>query len=300
MDARHVVVNFGSEGLYTYDHSGNLRWKKDLGELDAGWFYDPTYQWGFSSSPVIHDNLVIVQADLNSRASIAAYDINSGSEIWRTDRDEVPSWGTPTIVESSDRVQVVTNSTKHIYGYDVRSGKELWRLAGNSEVTVGTPVFGHDLMFFTGGYTPFQPIYAVKIGATGDISLADGEKTNEHVAWSTRRGGTYMPTPIIYEDYLYMCANNGILSCYDAKTGKRMYRTRIAGGKAGSYTASPVAADGKLYFSSESSGVFVVKAGPTYELLYENPMDGIVMATPAISDGLLFIRTQHHVFGVGE
>lgn len=299
-DATHIVVNFGSEGLYCYDHSGKLLWKKRLGELDAGWFYDPTYQWGFSSSPVIHDNLVIVQADLNSRAFIAAYDINNGREVWRTKRDELPSWGTPTIIESSDRVQVVTNSTKHIYGYDVRTGKELWRLAGNSEVTVGTPVFGHDLMFFTGGYTPFQPIYAVKIGATGDISLVDGETTNEHVAWSTRRGGTYMPTPIIYEDYLYMCANNGRLSCYDAKTGKRIYRTRIAQGKAGSYTASPIAADGKLYFSSESSGVFVVKAGPIYELLNENPMDGIVMATPAISDGLLFMRTQHHVFGVGE
>ena len=196
-------------------------------------------------------------------------------------------------------LQVVTNSSKHIYGYDVRSGEELWRLAGNSEVTVGTPVFGHDLIFFTGGYTPFQPIYAVKVGASGDISLGDGENTNAQVAWSTRRGGTYMPTPIVYEEYLYTCANQGILTCYEARTGKRIYRTRIADGKAGSYTASPVASDGKLYFPSEDSGIFVVKAGPKYELISENPMDGIVMATPAISDGLMFIRTQHHVFGIG-
>ncbi len=300
VSATHVVVNFGSEGLYTYDHAGNQLWKKDLGVLPSGWFYDPTYQWGFSSSPVIHDKLVIIQADLDSGAFIAAYDIYGGSEVWRTDRDEVPSWGTPTIVESDGRVQVVTNSTKHIYGYDLRSGKELWRLAGNSEVTVGTPVYGHGLMFFTGGYTPFQPIYAVKIGASGDISLKEGATENEHVAWSTRRGGTYMPTPIVYEDYLYLCSNQGVLSCFDAKTGKRMYRARIANGKAGSYTASPVAADGKLYFSSEASGIFVVKAGPTYELLSENPMDEIVMATPAITDGLMIVRAQHHVFAFGK
>ena len=296
----HVVVNFGSEGLFAFDHRGNLLWEKDLGVLDSGWFYDPTYQWGFSSSPVIFDNLIVVQADLNSESFIAAYDVSSGSEVWRTKRDELPSWGTPTIVESLGRVQVVTNSSKHIYGYDVRSGKELWRLAGNSEVTVGTPIVGHDLMFFTGGYTPFQPIYAVKVGASGDISLKEGVTKTEQVTWSTRRGGTYMPTPIVYEEYLYMCANNGRLTCYEARTGRRVYQSRIADGKAGSYTASPIAADGKLYFSSEDSGIFVVQAGPKYKLLSENPMDGIVMATPAISDGLMFIRTQHHLFAVGD
>ena len=140
----------------------------------------------------------------------------------------------------------------------------------------------------------------VKVGASGDITLKDGADTNEHVAWSTQRGGTYMPTPIVYEKYLYTCANNGVLTCYDAKTGKRIYRARIAGGKAGSYTASPVAADGKLYFSSEDSGVFVVKAGPTYDLLSENPMGEIVMATPAISGGMMFVRTQHHLYGIAE
>jgi len=299
-DGTHVVVNFGSEGLYGYDFDGKLLWETDLGTLDAGWFYDPTYQWGYSSSPAIHDNLAIVQADVNSESFIAAYDINTGKQVWRTARDEVPSWGTPVVVESGGRAQVVANATKHICGYDPRTGKELWRLSGNSEVTVGTPVFGHGLMFFTGGYAPFQPIYAVKVTATGDITLKDGAETNDDVVWSTRRGGTYMPTPIVYEDYLYTCGNNGVLTCYDAKSGKRMYRARIADGKAGSYTASPVAADGKLYFSSEDSGVFVVKAGPQYELLSENPMGEIVMATPAISDGIMFVRTQHHLFGIAE
>ena len=300
VDGQHVVVNFGSEGLYCYDFEGELLWKKDLGILNAGWFFDPSYQWGFGSSPVIHDDLVIVQCDVNRTAFIAAYQIDSGSEVWRTTRDELPSWGTPTTVKSAKRVQVVTNSSKHIYGYNPRTGEELWRLSGNSEVTVGTPVFGHDLMFFTGGYPPIQPIYAVNVDAAGDITLKEGEETNEHVAWSKRRGGTYMPTPIVYEDYLYTCGNNGVLTCYEAKTGKQVYRTRIADGVAGSYTASPIAADGKLYFSSEDSGIFVVQAGPKYELLAENPMGEIVMATPAISDGMIFVRTIRYVYGIGE
>jgi len=299
-DGKHVVVSFGSEGLYCYDYDGNLLWKTDLGTLDAGWFYDPTYQWGYGSSPIIHDDLVIVQADVNSAAFLAAFDIDSGKEIWRTTREEVPSWGTPTAVESAGRTQVVANATKHICGYDPKTGKELWRLSGNSEVTVGSPVFGHGLMFFTGGYSPIQPIYAVKVDAVGDITLKEGAESNEYVAWSTQRGGTYMPTPIVYEDYLYTCANQGILTCYEATTGRRIYRERIAGGKAGSYTASPVAADGKLYFASEDSGVFVVQAGAKYGLLSANPMGEIIMATPAISDGMIFVRTQHHVYGIAD
>jgi len=299
-DGKHLIVSFASEGLYGYDYDGNLLWKQDLGTLDAGWFYDPTYQWGFGSSPIIYDDLGIVQVDVNSTAFLAAFDIESGKEVWRTPREEVPSWGTPTIVESDGRTQVVANATKHICGYDAKTGKELWRLSGNSEVTVGSPVFGHGLMFFTGGYAPIQPIYAVKVDAVGDITLKSGETSNDYVAWSTQRGGTYMPTPIVYEDYLYTCANQGILTCYEATTGKRMYRERIAGGKAGSYTASPIAADGKLYFASEDSGVFVVQAGPKYELLAENPMGEIAMATPAISDGMIFVRTQHHVYGIAE
>ncbi len=300
LDGKHVVVSFGSEGLFCYDFDGELLWKQDLGVLDAGWFYDPTYQWGYGSSPVIHENRVIVQCDVNSAAFMAAFHIDSGSELWRTKRDELPSWGTPTLVNSPERAQVIANATRHICGYDPRTGKEIWRLSGNSEVTVGTPVFGHGLMFFTGGYSPFQPIYAVKVGASGDVTLKEGTESNEHVAWSKRRGGTYMPTPIVYEDYLYTCGNSGVLTCYEATTGKRMYRARVAEGKAGSYTASPVAADGKLYLSSEDSGVFVVRAGPKYELLAENPMGEIVMATPAISNGMFFVRTQHHLFGIGK
>jgi outer membrane protein assembly factor BamB len=194
---------------------------------------------------------------------------------------------------------IVTNATKRIRRYDPASGKEVFELSGNSEVTVGTPVVGHDLVFVTAGYPPIQPIYAIKPTATGDITLAEGKETNDHIAWSKKRGGTYMPTPIVYGDYLYTCSNNGVLTCYDAKSGERIYQQRAAG-QSNAFSASPIAADGKLYLAGEDGDVFVVKAGKEYQLLATNPMGEVMMATPAISQGMLFIRTIGHVYGIAD
>jgi len=298
-DGKYVVAFFGSEGLFCYDFTGKLVWKQDLGLLDSGWFFDPDYQWGTASSPIIYKGLVIVQCDLQKNSFIAGFDLKTGKRIWSTPREEIPSWGTPTVYESKGRAVVVTNATKRIRGYDPLTGKELFQLTGNSEVTVGSPVAGHDLIFVTAGYPPIQPIYAIKATATGDITLAEGQDSNEHIAWSKKRGGTYIPTPIIYGDYLYTCSNNGVLTCYQAKTGERIYQQRI-GDKGGAFTASPVAADGKLYLASEDGEVFVIKAGPKYELLATNPMGEVVMATPAISDGMIIVRGLQHVFGIAE
>ena len=135
--------------------------------------------------------------------------------------------------------------------------------------------------------------------ATGDITLAEGKETNDHIAWSKKRGGTYMPTPIVYGDYLYTCSNNGVLTCYDAKSGERIYQQRAAG-QSNAFSASPIAADGKLYLAGEDGDVFVVKAGKEYQLLATNPMGEVMMATPAISQGMLFIRTIGHVYGIAD
>jgi PQQ-like domain len=298
-DGKHVVVFFGSEGLYCYDFSGKLLWRQDLGVLDAGWFYDPDYQWGTGSSPIIYKNLAIVQCDVQKNSFIAAYDINDGKRVWFTPREEIPSWGTPTIYEGKTRVELITNATKFVRGYDPLTGKELWKLSGNPEVTATTPITGHDLIFISNSYRPNQPIYAIRPGATGEITLKDGKESNEFVAWSKQRGGTYMPTPIIYGDYLYTCANHGVLTCYVAKTGEKIYQQRI-GDKGGAYSASPIAADEKLYLASEDGEIHVVKAGPKYEHLATNPMGEVCMATPAVSEGMIFVRTQHHLFGIGE
>src|SRR6185503_11126173 len=260
-DGKHVIAFFGSEGLYCYDLKGKLLWSQDLGLLDTGWFYDPDYQWGTASSPVIYKNLVIVQCDIQKNSFIAAYDINTGKLAWRTPREEIPSWGSPNVYEGKTRAELVTNATRAIRGYDPMTGKELWKMTGNPEVTATTPIFGDGMIFIVNHYRPNQPIYAIRAGATGDISLKDGKTSNEFVAWSFQQGGAYMPTPLIYGKYLYINNNMGTLICRNAKTGERIYQERI-GGKGGSYSASPVAADGKLYLTSEDGEVFVVKAGP--------------------------------------
>ncbi|HEV8486338.1 MAG TPA: PQQ-binding-like beta-propeller repeat protein [Blastocatellia bacterium] len=298
-DGKHVVAFFGSEGLYCYDLKGKLLWSQDLGILDTGWFYDPDYQWGTASSPIIYKNLVIVQCDIQKNSFIAAYDVNTGKLAWRTPREEIPSWGSPNVYEGKTRAELVTNATRAIRGYDPMTGKELWKMIGNPEVTATTPVFSDGMIFIVNHYRPNQPIYAIRAGATGDISLKDGKTSNEFVAWSFQQGGAYMPSPLVYGEYLYINNNMGTLICRNAKTGERIYQERI-GGKGGSYSASPVAADGKLYLTSEDGEVFVVKAGPRYELLSANPMGEPLMATPAISDGMIFVRGQHNLFAIAE
>ena len=299
-DGKYVVAFFGSEGLFCYDVDGKLMWKKEFGILNSGWFYDPDYEWGTASSPIIYKNMVIIQCDVQKDSFLAAYDIKTGKELWRTPREEIPSWGTPTVYEGKTRAELITNATRAIRGYDPLTGKELWRLTGNPEVTATTPIIGHDLIFIVNHYRPNQPIYAIRPGATGDISLdlKAGQTTNQYVAWSMQRGGAYMPTPLIYGDYLYINQNQAILRCLNAKTGEVAYQQRI--GEGGSYSASPVAADGKIYLSSEDGAIFVIKAGNKYEQLAKNEMGEILMATPAISDGMIFVRGQHHLFAIGE
>ncbi len=297
-DGKHVVACFGSEGLYCYDVTGKLLWKQDLGVLESGWFYDADYQWGFGSSPIIHENLAILQCDAGKNSFIAAYDLKKGTRVWLTPRDEASSWGTPTTVPAETGPELVTNATKFARGYDPKTGKELWRLGKNSEITVPTPFAAHGLIFISSGYRPIRPIYAIRPGARGDITLPKGEKSSAAVAWSIDKAGPYMPTPIVYGEHLYICSNDGVITCYDAKSGKRVWWERL-GSDAG-FTASPVAADGKLYFTSEDGQTYVLKAGPEFNLLAVNALADPCLTTPAISDGMIFVRTQRYLFGIGR
>lgn len=299
-DGEHVVAMMGSEGLYCYGKDGSLKWKKDLGALHTGWFYDASYQWGHSSSPILHDGKVIVQVDRHGDPFIAAYALDDGKELWRTERDNLPSWGTPTLFGSGENVQVVTNGSHFIRGYDVDTGEEVWQMGPNSEVTVGTPVVGNGLVYVTGGYPPVRPIYAIEPGAEGDLTLPDGETSGEHVAWANMTGGTYMPTPLFYGDQLYTLANNGVLGVYDGSTGERLFRARVAERGGTAFTASPVAANGRLYIASEDGDVYVVKHGSEYELLATNALNEVIMASPAIAGDVLYVRTLGHVVALGE
>jgi outer membrane protein assembly factor BamB len=296
-DGKRVVACFGPEGLYCYDFAGKLLWKRDLSSIDSSFAIDQQYEWGFGSSPVIHDGLVILQCDLSKGSFIAAYRLEDGSRAWSTPRDEIPSWSSPVVWRNARRTELVTNASQYARGYDPATGAELWRLAKKSEVTVPMPVVGRGLVYLTSGNRPIQPIIALRPGAAGDVSLPPGEDRSAHVAWSHLRGGPYMPTPIVYGKHLYVCSNAGILTCYEADTGREVSKKRLGGV---SYTASPVAADGRLYFTSEQVQVRVVKAGPEFELLAANEVGDVCMATPAISDGTLFVRSQHFLFALGR
>jgi len=299
-DGRRVIAVFGSAGaMIAWDYSGKELWRVNLGTLDSGWFLDPAFQWGHSSSPIIYRNSVIVQADIQKGSFIAAWDVATGKQLWKTERaDEIPTWGTPTIARAADgREVIVTNGTK-IRGYDPSSGKPLWTLGPNSEVTVGSPVAGNGLVYVTGGYPPVRPIYAIRPGSEGDISLQKGQESNPSIAWSNMTEGTYIPSPLLYDGYLLTLNNNGILSAYDPQTGKRAFRGRV--GTGGSFSASPVGADGRLYIASEDGEVYVISATPDMKQLARNEMKEVIMATPAISDGLIILRTMGHLYGIGR
>ncbi|MCG3126359.1 MAG: Outer membrane protein assembly factor BamB [Phycisphaerae bacterium] len=298
-DGKHVVAFFGSEGLYCYSVEGKLLWKVDLGVLDSGYYAVPAAQWEFGSSPVIHEGRVYIQCDVQKDSFLAAFDLSSGKEVWRTRRHDVPSWSTPTVWTAHGRGELIVNGYKHIGGYDLATGKELWKMGGGGDIPVPTPVVAHDLIFITSAHGPVAPIYAIRLGGSGDVSLGKDQAASDAIAWALKRDGAYMQTPIVHGDLLYNCKDNGVLTCYEAKSGDRVYKKRLGSGKSG-FTASAVADAEKLFYTSEDGDVYVVKAGREFEVLATNPIGEVCMATPAIADGVLYVRGRDHLFAIGE
>jgi outer membrane protein assembly factor BamB len=296
-DGTRLVVMLGSEGLYAFDMSGKQLWMQDFGVLDSGYFLAPRAQWAFASSPVIHDGVVVIQADVQKNSFLAAFDLATGKKLWRTPRQDVPTWSTPTIHQVGGQTQILVNGWKHTGAYDFKTGKEIWKLNGGGDIPVPTPIVGHGLVFITNAHGPAgAPVFAVRETATGDISLPAGQTTNAHVAWSVPRDGAYMVSPVLYQDLLYVCRNNGTFSVFNPKTGERVHQARLGTGTS-AFTASIIAADGKLYFTTEEGDVHVLKAG-TFEVLATNPIGGIGMATPAVSEGVLYFRTSKELIAI--
>lgn len=302
-DGKVVVAFFGSQGLHAFSVDGTPLWSKDLGRMDVGAYDIPSYEWGTASSPALHEGRVIVQVDTSKEDFLAAFDAATGTEIWRTTRDELPSWGTPTIVTASPtanaagvsggRTEIVTNSSNFVYGYDFETGEELWRLGGSSQITAPTPIFAPDAIIVTSGRRPVAPILAIKPGAVGNIT------GTASVLWQKVQRGPYMPTPLIYGDQLYVLGNAGVFDSYDYRTGGEVYRARLLH-KGSGFSASPVASDGRIYASSEDGDVFVVKTGAAFDVLAQNALGEPIMATPAIAGGTLFIRGQKTLFAIGK
>ncbi len=292
-NGRIVVAFFGSQGLYAYSLAGDLLWKRDLGRFDVGAYDAPEFEWDTASSPILYKDRVIVQCDQQKGSFIAALDAKTGATVWKTERDELPSWGTPAIISTKARVELVTNGSNFIRGYDPETGKEFWRLGGSSKITAPTPVASNDLIIVASGRRPEAPIFAIRAGANGNIT------DSRWVAWSKTQRGPYMPTPLIYGGYVYILGNAGIFDCYALADGREVYRQRIPDAGSG-FSASPVASDGKIYLSGEDGEIVVVKAGPKFEILARHEMGEPLMATPAISGGLLIVRGQHNVWAIGQ
>lgn len=298
-DGRYVVAFFGSHGLYAFDTKGTQIWRKDLGVLNAGAYDLPEYEWGNASSPIIYKDLVIVQCDTQDTSFVLAADIKTGKTVWKTERKELPSWGTPAVIQPGGgrRPELVTNASNFIRGYDPATGEELWRLGGSSKITAPTPIFAEGLVVVASGRAPERPIFAIRPGAAGDITLKNGEASNTAVAWRKTGRGSYMPTPLAYRGILYVLANQGLLDAYDVTTGAEIYRQRLQHGGSG-FSASPVASDGKLYLSSEDGDIFVVSAGPDFAVSGRYPMGEPLMATPAIADGTMYVRGERRLTAI--
>jgi outer membrane protein assembly factor BamB len=285
-DGERVYAYFGSQGLYCYDMDGNAKWDCDLGDMKI------VYMNGEGSSAIVDGDRVIILWDEMEGSFITARDKKTGKPIWRTDRNEQVTWATPVVVEHAGKKQIVTSGTNRIRSYDYETGKLIWECGGLTRACIPTIVYGHDMVFATSGYMGYA-LKAIKLGRTGDLTDSDA------IAWSLDKGTPYVPTPILYGDELYVADDKGVLSCYDAVSGKQHYeRTRIPGILA--MSASPVAGDGKVYFTSEDGKTVVLKAGKSLEVLATNEIPERILASPALVDGMILLRGEQHLYCVGQ
>ncbi len=298
-DGRIVVASFGSQGIHAYDVEGEFLWKVDLGRMNLGAYDIPTFEWGPASSPIVWRGMVFVQCDTQDDSFVLALDAESGTTLWKSERDELPSWATPFVYEGPSGAELVTNAPNFIRGYDPRTGEELWRLGGSSKITAPTPVAADGLIVVASGRRPEQPLFVIRAGARGDLTLEPGQESSSAVAWSRTRRGPYMPTPLAYDGILYVLGNNGVFDAYELRSGKELYRERIPHLGSG-FSASPVAADGKIYLSNEDGEMVVVKAGTEFGHIATNRMGELLMATPALSEGALYVRGASHLFAIGS
>ena len=299
-DGKRVIALFGSEGLYSYTLDGKLEWRKDLGTLDMAPSDDRTLSWGFASSPALFEDTIVIQSDSKKDGFLATFAAADGRELWRVPRGNISvcSWATPGVFKTGSRTQIVTNGYPYIAGYDFKTGKELWRLKSEGDIPVPTPFMANGLIYVANAHGGKAPLYAIRPDASGDITPLAGSRVSAGLAWSDERNGSYLQTPVAYGDLIYASTGQGIFKAYEARTGRKLYEQRL--GEGGSFTSSPVAADGKVYVSNEDGQTFVAKAGPVFEVLAVNQLGEYILSTPAISDGALYVRTPGNVFAITE
>ena len=287
-DGRYVYTYFGTEGLYCYDLNGKQVWKTSPGYINQ-------LGMGAGTSPILYENLVILQCDLRDDGEgsfLLALDKSTGKQVWRVARTHRYTWSTPVIVKTASRTELITSGAETIISYDPATGKEIWRCEGVESNAIPTPVIGHNLVIVSAGSQAKRAI-AIKLGGTGDLT------NTPFIAWKYQKGTAYVPSPILFGDYVYLTTDSGILTCLDVKTGEVKYEGKRVPVPT-KFTASPVAFDDKILLTSEDGDTFVLKAGPNFEVVRTNSLGEPIYASPAIAAGKIFIRGSNHLYCIGK
>lgn len=293
-DGKHVYAYFGMTGLFCYDLSGNLVWKRDLGS------YPMMFGWGTGSSPVLYEDRLYLQCDNEKKSFLVALDKRTGDELWRIERDEKSNWSTPYIWKNKDRVELVVGGGKEMRAYDPTDGKLLWELAGLRGRCSATPAGTQDLvvMGVGGGMGGSGPLVAVEASAKGALELPKNGDLPAGLAWAVPRSGPPMASPLIYRDLVYILEQRGIVGCFDVKSGKEHHRQRIEG--AASFTSSPWAYDGRVFCLDEQGQTFVLAAGPELKVLGVNKLDDSFWSSAAVADNRLLLRGMNALYCIGD
>jgi outer membrane protein assembly factor BamB len=294
IDGERIYVYFGGLGLFALDMQGKELWNNPM---------DPVTMraWGTGASPAVHGGRVYLVNDNDDRSSLTAYDAKSGKVVWTIPRDETSNWSTPYIWEHDGVTEIITTGSRQVRSYDL-NGQLKWHLKGMTSLHVPTPVSGPDMLFISSGFLgdAFRPVYAIRPGASGDISLKGEEKSNEFVAWSNPRLGTYITSPLLYGGHYYTLMDRGFLLCHDARTGEEVYPRQRITAEASGFTSSPWAYNGKVFALSEDGDTFVMQAGREFKLLGKNSLGEMAMATPAIVQDSLLLRTASKLYRISN
>lgn len=283
-DGERVYVSFGPRGLFAFDFKGQIAWQRDLGSMEA--------YHGAAGSPLLYRDRIILYQDQWRGSFIAAFDTRTGRDVWRTPRDASNGWGTPIAVRVGTRDEIIVSSQQRVQAYDPERGRELWRCSGNTYEVIPTPVVGYGMVFCSSGRA--GPTLAIRPGGSGDV-------TRTHLAWESPRGSPFVPSPILYGEQLYMVNDMAsIVTSLHATTGKAMFQGRLGVATREGFSASPVAVDGKIFFTNDEGDTFVLRAGPTFTLLHVNRIGEGTLASPALVDGRWYIRTDRNLYAIGR
>jgi outer membrane protein assembly factor BamB len=294
-DGERVYAYFGGVGLFAFDMSGKQVWSKPMEPFKT------RSDWGSAASPIVYKGRVLVVNDNDEHSFMDAYDARTGRELWRVAREEGSNWSTPFVWENTVRTEIVTSGSRKLRSYDL-DGKLLWEMSGLSSLHIPTPFAAHGLLFVNSGFRvdPNKPVFAIRPGATGDISLQKWETSNKYIVWWNPTLGSYNPSSIVYGDYYYTLYDTAFLTCNDAKSGAEVYgRQRISAESTG-FTASPWAYNGKIFALSEDGDTFVIQAGREFKVIGKNSLNEMTLATPAIAHSSLIVRTASKLYRIAK